>query len=454
MRLYAPILLALLAVGAHSASLPDVQSEKKLVIDDGKPPAENVSSEPELVEPANTIIDVENNLKNNAKVEDIPVAVIVDVQPVVNNAPTEDEPEEIEVKRLLVDLKDPGPPQHQEHETQNPEYYEDAQRMVSSVKEEIQESKVVLKEGFQDVTNGIQNWYANNEQINNIQNSINNLQESFSSQLQKLNDTLQLLLKPDSKPLSLEEEKAAEKKIQNIEAGLNNLESNFKAGVQSLSEGVQVVATLKEEGTNEAGNAGSSSTAAPAQPTNILQLLGQLVTNMQSSMTTSLNNMSTAVNNFVVDYRPNFTLPSLPNLFPQNAATPLADTPVGSATTARPSAWQNIQTSFNNLFNPNQTPQNVQNDSPTQAPTGPFGIPPFPIITSIVNLIQRPGAQSTQKPAEAPQANPAPQGSNVVPGPVKPEEIAVKPEPSSNPTKKLLENSPLLINKRTLRQRL
>ncbi|KAL4704198.1 hypothetical protein ACJJTC_002221 [Scirpophaga incertulas] len=429
MRPHAPLLLALLAATATIQSPVELDTVKKLpeIIDSpNNAPQENIVSEQELLDSANSIKDVENNLRVKA-VDSIPVKVIVD------------QPDEGDVnfKRVEIDLNSPGEPQRQEHETQNPVHYEE-QKIVTSVKQTVSDTEAALKQGFQGVAQGIQDWISNNEQLTAIQQSIQGLQQSFTSQLSKLNETIQTFWSNQDSENVIQTDQPSKPVIESVENQIKTLEDNFKIGVKALSEGVEVFATLKQD---------NSTPQNPAPPNN---LFTQYLQMFQQTITQGFSNVTQAFQNYVSQNNNGTGLLQGINTGIQSFLNPgQGTTPSGvqsdEATTARPTIWQGIQNSLQNILNPgqNQAPASDQNQNPA-TPNRPIAqaIQNLPFVQGVVNFIQPVASQPT-KPAE-------PAGSNVVPASTdsKPDAVPVKApesqEASSAPIRNIIQNSPIV----------
>ncbi|XP_028169750.1 uncharacterized protein LOC114359515 [Ostrinia furnacalis] len=459
MRLHAFFLFVLFVINARAATIhgPAVpELEKKLPIPEETNkdviPAENASSEQELIDAANTVQDVENNLRVKA-VDSIPVSVIVE-----SDANPTDDNEVTPIVRRVVDLKNPGEPQRQEHETQNAVHYDDEQQIVTSVKQTVVDTQNALKQGFQGVTQGIQNWIANSEQLSAIQASIQNLQESFKEQISKLNETIQSFWqnRVGSNQSQAAGNDVPKPEIESVESQLKILEDNFQTGVKALSEGVQVFALLKAENENP-------TSPAPTAPNNLFVQYLQL---FQQTISQGFNNVTHAFQNYV-NQSPNNTA-SNPGLLQglnngiQNILNPQpAGTQSDDASTSRPSLWQGIQSSIQNILKPTQN-QAAQGSNGT--PNRPItqAIQNLPFVQGVVNLIQ-PNKPGAQQPAQAQPAKPADpvqpaaEGSNVVPVETKPESDVqpakapvveeVKPEQPSNnngPIQSIIQNNPIV----------
>ncbi|CAH0755490.1 unnamed protein product [Diatraea saccharalis] len=460
MRPHAYIVL-LLAVHARAATIqnptaPELQ--KKLPEEPPKEasPLDNVSSEQELLDSANTIKDVENNLRVKA-IDSIPVKVIVE------NA----DDDTSDVKRVEVDLEHPGEPQRQEHDTQSPVSYSHEQQIVSTVKQTISDTQSALKQGFQGVTQGLQDWIANNEQLNSIQQNIQGLQQSFTNQINKLNETLQSYLNNQGSANIVQSDNKNKPEFDNVENNLKSLEDNFKIGVKALSEGVQIFASLRDD-------------EKPTPPPNNLFL--QYLQLFQQTVSQGFSNVTQAIQSYVGQNNPNNTAANggifqglnngIQNIFSQGGSTAAPGAQSDEPVTQKPTIWQGIQSSIQNILNPGQN-QASPSDQVGQAPSGPSGpiaqaIQNNPFVQGVVNLIQpnKPAAQQPQpekpaaqqpkpeKPAAA--APPTPEGSNVVPAasseskpdadqqqPAKATEQQAVPN-NNGPIKNIIQNNPIV----------
>lgn len=455
MRLHASLIFALVVAHARAATIhgpasPDLEKKLPAPEETNKDvvPAENQSSEQELIDSANTVKDIENNLRVKA-VESIPVAVIVenDANPTSDNEVTPD------MKRV-VDLKNPGEPQRQEHETQNAIHYDEEQQIVTTVKQTVIDTQNALKQGFAGVTQGIQNWIANNEQLSAIQASINNLQESFQNQINKLNDTIQSFWqnRVGSNPQAGNND-PIKPEIQSVESHLKILEDNFQTGVKALSEGVEVFATLKAENENP-------TSPAPSVPNNLILQYLQM---FQQTISQGFSNVTSAFQNYVTQSS-NGTSSGLLQGFNngiQNLLNPGSKPPAGAqsddANTQRPSLWQGLQSSFSNILKPSQSQAAGSNGGTPNRPITQ-AIQNLPFVQGVVSLIQpnRPGAQApSQEQPSKPADTPAAEGSNVVPAdtklesdePAKAPEAVVKPEQAANtngPIQTMIQNNPIV----------
>ncbi|CAH1636715.1 unnamed protein product [Spodoptera littoralis] len=447
MRLHALLLVAVAVLHARAASIPVTETEKKLidiVPDNLDKLPENTSSEQELIDQANSVNDVDNTLR--VKPEDIPVEVVVEnVQPALKNDDESDE----EIIRPTPDLRNPGPPQRQEHETQNPEYYASEQETVLLFKQSVNDVQNAVRQGFQGIADGIQNVIqGNNEPIQTLHQSIQSLRDGFAAQMDKLNGTIQSYLNSDrssSDQPAVEQTKAG---FHQIEKGLFKLRSDFNKGVNYFADGVGLVASLRAE--NQAANpSAGASPAAPAPaptPAPVLPMF-QYLQNFQAAVGGTLQNFTETINRIAQNAgwnNPFNQAPAAPAAAaaqPAQAAQPAPATPQGaqSDTPVAPGAsipapqWPNIQDLWSNFVS------SGQNAGVFPKP-GQFGSGSGPIASyfqngynNLVNIFQpRPG-QATQgaQPAASGQPAPAPQPETVA----KPEEPATKPEATAEPAK-------------------
>ncbi|RVE43297.1 hypothetical protein evm_012056 [Chilo suppressalis] len=454
MRLHVSIVL-LLAVYARAATIQTPDLEKKLPEKpcEKDPLSDNVSSEQELLDSANTIKDVENNLRVKA-IDNIPVKVIVD-----------DADDTSDLKRVEVDLEHPGEPQRQEHDTQNPVSYSHEQQIVSNVKQAVSDTQNTLKQGFQGVTQGMQDWISNNQQLSSIQQSIQGLQQSFTSQINKLNETIQSFWNNQGSENAIPTDQKQKPQFENVENHLKTLEDNFKIGVKALSEGVQVFATLRDDNTEK-----------PTSPPNNLFL--QYLQLFQQTVSQGFNNVTHAIQNYVGQNNANSTAGNggilqgfnngFQNIFNQGSSTAAPGAQSDEPVTQRPSLWQGLQNSIQNILNPNQvqTSPAEQGAQPPASPSGPIAqaIQNNPFVQGVVNFIQpnKPAAQQPQPAKPAAQqtqptaSEPAAEGSNSVPvesPEAKPDADVQQPAkateqqaaPSNGPIKNIIQNNPIVM---------
>lgn len=428
MRLYAFLLVAGAALCARAASIPVAETEKKLidiVPDNLDKLPEKTSSEQELIDQANTINDVDNKLR--AKPEDIPVEVIVEnAQPVLKT----DEEQDEEIIRPAIDLRNPGPPQRQEHETQNPEFYASEQQTVALFKQGIQDAQNVLRQGFQGITDGIQHIAETNEPIQTIQLSIQSLRDSFTAQLVKVNATIQSYLNTESASIDkpgVEQTKAG---FLQVEQGLSKLRNDFNREVSTLSSGVDIVAALKAD--SEATNESSGSTNAPGSeaPTSApVWPIVQIVNNIRETFQHNLQIVQESFNNVIQGQFNQGSSTAAPSAEIQSDSQ-VTSAPAATGTTNIFEGIQNgLQNQFNQIgsfFNPGQGTNQGQAQNPSAAQNpGQQGILGFFNPQQVIDNISdfwRP-KPSTQ----APQGTPVSSGQSAQ-TPSKPEETAVKPD--------------------------
>ncbi|XP_053608774.1 uncharacterized protein LOC128674310 [Plodia interpunctella] len=429
-------------------------------------PVDNTPASQELTEQEISVNEVQNSIKK------IPVKVFVeDAKPVVNEKLDDIELDDgLNIKRVEIDLKNPGEPQRQEHETQNPEHFEEP---ASTIKQTVAEAQVNVKQGLQDVSQGIQDWISNNEQINNIQQSIQSLQDNFKEQLNKLNQTVQSFLPQTDNP-AVPQTKA----FENIDSTLKTLEETFQKTINKMSDGITAYTLFATPSLRQAAETGSttsggsstggSATGGAATSNNIflqyLQSLQSTITQGFANVTASIqntinangsgngaNNTFAGAGSFI-----NGLGSGIQNIFnPNGQSTTVAGTQSdeSASTTARPGwpIWQNIQNSLQNILTPGQ---NQAGANATQSSsTGPIAqaIQNNPIVQAVGNFIQpnRPGAQTpvTAAPAkpeadtQSADAQPAAtnqEGNNAVPAPTEDK------NPEDGPIKKIIQNNPIM----------
>lgn len=494
MRLHACILA--LCVLLHQARAASINvPEKKL--DD----LDNVDldTDTDLEQPS--VLDLDNNLRKNAV--DIPVKVVEESNVKLDENSNDYIPSENDntnIKRLEIDLQNPGLPQRQEHETQNPESYGDKEKAIFAIRQSMDETQNIFNEGLKSVSNSFKTLFAENEDLPAIQQNIQNLRQTFTSQIEKLNTTIRSYLNPNPN-------------LEVVESGLRNLENNFKSGVDTLTEGVEVLSILREEDEAAREEAVAEQAASPASeapasqspavpaasspapnPSQITQPVLNFIQGFQQGILNAFTNINNAVQNTlsgnsqpsssqspVVGPFVNFwngitgsnvaqgqTTANQANANGSPAPPAGAQSDVIPAPPApTPAPWspgalfQQVQNSFQNLINPQQ---NQQQNQPQPASPGP-------ITQAIQNIVQfiRPGqnnAQQTQQPA--PAANPnkgsqnaVPEASNVAPAnpdpanpaPVNPAPAAAEPvkaqpvQPavsSAGPIQQLVQNNPII----------
>ncbi|XP_047533977.1 uncharacterized protein LOC125068725 [Vanessa atalanta] len=425
MRLNTFILtLCVCALHVHAAS---ISSEKKL--DDlDNVDLDNVALEPELIDQV-TVKDVDNNLRKT--IVDIPVKIVE--EPIVLDENSNDyvpkDDESIIIKRIDIDLANPGPPQRQEHETQNPENYGEKEKAIFGIKKSIEDTEKIFNQGIKELSQNFKNLFGNNEDLPAIKNNLQNLRHTFTDQIVKLNETIIKNLKPDSSQTI----KESEKKLKIVETQLQNLQKKFEVGVDTLTEGVEVLTIIREEdetaktksiiseerevakqdtptnANSETQQGASSSTQAPTvSSTNAPASTNPVMVwlnNFQNDVTTAFSNFQTTIQNNWIG-NPFFqgnqgTNPTVQNPPAQGQNTVPAGAQSDTAVTqATPAPWgpQAIIQQIQNLINPGQNSQQAAQGQQTTAPAsnnGPFAN----TIQSIVQFIQRPNQAQTQPPA-------------------------------------------------------
>ncbi|XP_034833104.2 sporozoite surface protein 2-like isoform X1 [Maniola hyperantus] len=245
MRLHAFILAVCVCVHHTRAA--------SITLPDNKFDLDNVDLEDELKE---------DNLRNTNEV--IPVKVIE--EPVLDENSNDYVPPydtNVNVKRVEVDLANPGPPQRQEHETQNPENFSDNDKIIVAIKRTIEQAENVFNEGLKGVSNSFKTFLQANEDLPAIQENIKNLKETFTGQIEKLNETIRTYLKPEP---ATSGESVANPKLEVVQARLTYLDNNFKLGLDTLTEGVEVYSIIKEEDEAEAAKAIELKADVKAEP--------------------------------------------------------------------------------------------------------------------------------------------------------------------------------------------
>ncbi|XP_050344598.1 translation initiation factor IF-2-like [Nymphalis io] len=451
-----------LCVCAFYARAASISSEKKL--DDlDNVDLDNVALEPELIDQV-TVKDVDNNLRKT--IVDIPVKVIEEPTVLDENSndyvPNNDE--SITIKRVDIDLANPGEPQRQEHETQNPENYGEKEKAIFGIKKSIEDTEKIFNQGLQKLSNNLKNLFGNNEDLPAIQNNLQNLRHAFTEQIVKLNETITKNLKPDSNQVT----KESEKKLKIVESQLQNLQKKFEVGVDTLSEGVEVLTIIREEDETaktksiiseerevvkadakpdtqpdtkpdtQNGNTASSTLAptttssqAPAISNPVTHFMHQFQNTMSqafASLTSSVQNTGSTnpISNFFNGLGfPNIIQGSNPtvNINPpaqqgQNTvpAGAQSDTAVPPPT---PTPWgpqailQQVQNTWQNLINPGQNAQQTQTAEGQQTAAPPANNRPFSnAFNNIVQFLQGPNQAAQPNPV-----NPTPASAQNTNGP-------------------------------------
>ncbi|XP_063624897.1 uncharacterized protein LOC134796678 isoform X1 [Cydia splendana] len=410
--------LAALLAPAHLASI--ATSEKKLgdpIKDVLDTEAQKAPEEP--IDQANTIKDIDNQLLKKA--DPIPVKVVVeDVAPVVKDS------EDI-VKRVEIDLKHPGEPQRQEHETQNPEHYEDDSAPVATIKQMIKDSQEAFNQRFKDVSECIGEWLLDNKPDISLKDSIKDLQDTFMENIEKVNSTIQSYWNQDK----ADSEKKVE--IEKVQSGLKVLEEKFETGVQDLNNGVRNLAVLKQTRDDA-----STTTVKPSGIPGI-QFPG-FVTGFWSSVTNGFSNVTNQIQNIIGQASNN------------SSGASGVQSDETSASTSKPTVFQAIQNQIQGIFQ--GRPQGAQSDEQPAGQTGPFAqvIQNVPLLQNFVNFIQpKPQTNEPGKPAQTTNS----EGSNVVPADPanpadqqqkKPDEApAAAPAPASQgPIQQIIQRNPIV----------
>ncbi|XP_045773450.1 proteoglycan 4-like isoform X2 [Maniola jurtina] len=245
MRLYAFILAV--CVCAHHTRAASI------ALPDNKFDLDNVDLEDE---------PKEDNLRNTNEV--IPVKVIE--EPVLDENSNDYVPPydtNINIKRVEVDLANPGLPQRQQHETQNPENFSDNDKIIVAIRHTIEQAENVFNEGLKGVSNSFKTFLQANEDLPAIQENIKNLKETFTGQIEKLNETIRTYLKPET---ATSGESVANPKLEIVQARLTFLDDNFRLGLDTLTEGVEVYSIIKEEDKAEAEKAIELKADVKAEP--------------------------------------------------------------------------------------------------------------------------------------------------------------------------------------------
>ncbi|XP_023940440.2 fibrous sheath CABYR-binding protein [Bicyclus anynana] len=416
------------------------------------------------------------------KAADIPVKVIE--EPVIDENSNDYIPPDdvnVVVKRIEVDLRNPGPPQRQEHETQNPDNQSDNDKVVVAIRHSLQQTEEVFNEGLKHVSDSFKTFLQADEDLPLIQQNIKNLKDTFAGQFEKLNATIRSYLPVPA----ASDESAVNPKAEVIQAHLKFLDNSFQLGVGTLAEGVEVYSIIKEEDEAEKAIALKADLKAepevaaaasepakpaehpPAQPapanpappasppflpwnqylTNLQNSIGGIFQTLTSSITNTFGNnnnpngQAQAPPNPVVNFiqgipsifqgtntvaQPPAATPEKPQDPPANAqADPVPAAPATPAPWSPQAILQSVQTTWNNIVNPGQNnqPQNQQPNPPQQQPTNnnPFQ----QAYQNFVSFI------TPQTPQAQQPANPQPAAPAAVPPPpaTTPESAsAIKPE--------------------------
>lgn len=431
MRPHVCLLLALAALHARAATIPaPAQSniEKKLAeavkeVLEKDTELQNVSLDQDIIDETNVVKDIDNKLLKQVGGDAIPVKVVVEeVQPSLKAGEDKkdcdklDIDDDADIKRVEIDLKHPGEPQRQEHETQNPEHFENEHVAVATFKKMINDAQNVFNKGFSDVTHGINDLLDDHEPVVSVKDSIDHLHETFKEHMDKLNATIQSYLNPEAV-----EDKDKQASVKKVESGLKVLEDDFEYGVKSLETGVEVLSILKSDSRDDT----SSTTEKPS-----FNPVFGFFQNFQNTIQHGLGNLTSNVQNFFNNQGDNST-----------SAVAGAQADEGVKPPSRPTVWQGIQNTVQGFLNPGQQQQGAQNDEP--APSGPFAqVIQNPFVQGVINFIQPKPQQAQTQSAQPAPPKPAQstdsEGSNAVPATEeKPadEQQQNKDKPESQPAK-------------------
>ncbi|XP_013135416.1 PREDICTED: actin cytoskeleton-regulatory complex protein PAN1-like [Papilio polytes] len=438
MRLYALILvLAASRVDAHPLDLEHAQDAQPVQV----APVEDTQAE------------------KLRKVPDvIPVAVVEDTLTEIDEnsndyIPSEDKPSP-NIKRLEIDLSNPGPPQRQQHETQNPESYYERDSFVADIKQKLLDTENVFRKSVTNINDDFQNWVSNSAHLRTIQSDIKDMQSKFLAQLDNLQQSVQSYLNPQSaKAVIVDPEATAN--LREVENRLKVLKNNFEVGVQTLSEGVKVLEAKADANPAETG----ATNPAPANPSTDQSSnnpLGQVFQFFSNTMGQALTQMQNTFNGIINPSNQNGgsaagNQPSwnpLPGLFNQQSTTGApADAQADETATRPPSVWDNFQQQMSQFFENgsnsfNQFVQNIINQvRPSAAPPTDAKPENDPVVQDSAPVpskpIPAPPAQVQPEVAAQPQPEPVqPQAAQ----PAKESQTVSQPGPISQ----IIQNNPIV----------
>ncbi|CAH0727256.1 unnamed protein product, partial [Brenthis ino] len=468
MRLYTFVALCACALYVRAASIPS--SEKK--IDDlDNVDLDNVESE--LVDQP-IVQDLDNNLR---KASDIRVKVIE--EPVVLDENSNDyipnKDESINIKRLEIDLNNPGPPQRQEHETQNPENYGEKEKGVYAIIQKTKEAESVYTKGLKEVSDSLLNINEESDKFPVVLENLKNFNESFSIEIEKLNDTIRSHL--ESKPAELDGESQKDPKLKIVESAIQNLKLNFKIVVDTLNEGIELLsiirdqdepiksatkALVKEEIEAVKESASNSATQPAAQ--------GSGSSNWFSSLTAILQNFL-PVNNNMNNIFQNFSFPNIISGSGGQSSTAQQPTkpsgaqsdesaPASSAPAPGIALWT-PQGIFHNIIQLISRPSQSVSQQPTNSNSTPEkeGAPPKqPEKESGVqaDAIPPPVSASAASPAPAKAEDQQPVQPAILPQAAPEQQAVVTPEQpaQSGPIQQFVQNNPIIKGIQSAVQRL
>ncbi|XP_014355378.2 uncharacterized protein LOC106708398 isoform X2 [Papilio machaon] len=363
----------------------------------------------------------------------IPVAIVEDtISPVKidensnDYIPSDDNPSPI-IKRLEIDLSNPGLPQRQQHETQNPESYIERDSFIADIKQKLLDTENVFKKSVSNVNEGFQNWVSNSAHLKTIQSDIKDMQSKFLTQLDNLQRSVQSYLNPQSaKAVIVDPETAAN--LKKVESHLKVLKNNFEVGVQTLSEGVKVLEAKADGDAGAAENptgTGATNPNPPAEQSSTNPLgqvfeffsntMGQAITQMQNTFN-AFTNPSNQNGGSNTGSQPSWN--PLPGLFNQQSSTAApAGTQADEATTRPPSVWDNFQLQMSQFFGSESNPFNQANQ----------------FIQNLINQV-RPSAATPADTNTKPENDPVEQNSAPVPSkPISSPPAQVQPAVAAQP---------------------
>lgn len=282
MKLYAHLLLVAFALTARAATIPELPEKinNESPAEPPKEPIDNVSIEKELSDETNVVKNEEDNLSLKT-IEDIPVKVIVEDVPLLKRVEEGNEVSAEQLKKIREEIKDPGTPQRQEHETQNPEHHIDS----ITLKQSVEEVSYPLKRELQELREKFNEYLVSNENINSIKTSIESLQNRFNDQIQ----TLKAVFTNNVNTQSVEvQENIPEDQIK---ANIQTLETNFNDGINNLKKSVEAISLLKADSSDTNGSPSTDSETSTASSNPIMEA----ITNFQTTMA---NNWQNFVQNF------------------------------------------------------------------------------------------------------------------------------------------------------------
>ncbi|XP_041981658.1 protein app1-like [Aricia agestis] len=316
-------------------------------------------------------------------------------------------------RKVPLDLKNPGPPQRQEHETQNPGHYGGQERALIAIQEKLDRARGIFEEQIRSMSASFDALVHGSDNLPVIHEQVRHLKTSFSSQLDELNDTIQTYVQPCGEDLKTSLQPADEP--AGIESNLKEVQQNFDNGISMISEGLELISILKEEdeaalkmqAKDDAGTT-STTTLAPATVAQTQGFFQNAFNTFSNMMSNSFQNFQNGLSNLAGQVQP-----AAPAAAPPAAAGVQADAP-NAPVTQRPIAQgiQNVQNFFSNILNRPQTPAILQ--QPNQ-PSNAVGAQPAPA----------PASPPQQQASPVPQAQPTAQ-------------------PQSGPIAQFIQNNPIV----------